>query len=730
MYKEYLKIYLIRLKNTLLYDLLLNNYFLVVISIVLTLLSLNYIYLIILLIMFDAYLFKFSKDIFKVSLLFSLVVTFHFIVLNNIYTLNCNEGEEALIEAIVVDIEYNDSYNKLECKDGYKKYIVIDQRKEDIKISDMIKVTGNIKKINSNYNENEFNYYNYLVHNKFVAYISATEVVFIKTVVHPMLIKNYLNSYLDTFDNDVKRFINGLMFAKSSMLTEEFYDSLKVNGIVHLFAVSGLHISLFLGFFDKLYNKIKLKKKMQNIINIIFLFLYLIITDYTPSILRVSTAYLIKLISDTFFKSKRLSSLDVQSISFIVLIICNPFYMYNMGFILSFFASFTIILSSDLVKKYRSITQTFLLSVLSMITTLPIVCNMSYELNLFIPFINVIFISLVSYVILPVTIISFFIRPLSKLYNYIIISFQKISIFISKYINLSINIPHMSIISIVIYYLILGIILKYFYIIKKSKQSLVSFFISLFLIIIILCFQNGFFIKDCTYFLYLDNGDCTIIVEDKTVVMIDTGEGLNKEVTNFLLSKGIQKIDCLILTHNHSDHNGEAKDIINKFKVSQIIVSAYDNSEFRYYQNSKVVNAGDIVHIKKLTFKVLSPKKNHSDVNDNSLVLLTYLQNKLFLFTGDLTKNGEKEILSNLVDVDVLKVGHHGSKTSTSLEFLKVTKPDVAVIMTGRVKKFGFPHYEVLSNLESVKSKIYRTDQDYMITYKNGQFKGISSIVH
>lgn len=730
MYKEYLKIYLIRLKNTLHYEILLNNYFLIVVNITLTLLCLNYLYFIILLLIFDIYLFKFSKDIFKISLLFSLVVIFHFVILNNLHTLNCNDGEEVLIEAVVIDIEEKDTYNKLECMDGYKKYIVIDKKKENVKVSDKIKVYGNIKNVSSNYNENEFNYHDYLEHNKYSAYINATDVAFIKKIIHPRLIKNYLNSYLDNFDEGVKRFINGLMFAKSSMLTEDFYDSLKVNGIIHLFAVSGLHISLFLGFFDKFYLKIKLKKNIQYIANIVFLYVYLIITDYTPSILRVSISYLIKLISDNFFKSKRLSSLDVQSLSFVILIVINPYYMYNIGFILSFLASFTIILSSDLVKKYSNILQTLLLSVLSMITTLPIVCNMSYEINLFIPFINVIFISLVSYVILPVTIISFFVPPLSKLYNYIIISFQEVSIFFSKYINLSINIPHMSIISIVLYYLLLGLIFKYFYVIKKSKQRIVSFLISVFLVISFFCFQNGFFINDCTYFLYLDNGDCTIIIEDKTVVVIDTGEGLKNEVSNFLLSKGIKKIDCLILTHNHSDHNGEAKDIINKFRVSKIIVSAYDNSEFRYYKNSSTVQCGDEVRVKNLKFKVLSPKKNHSDVNDNSLVLLTYLQNKLFLFTGDLTKDGEKEILNSLVDVDVLKVGHHGSKTSTSLDFLKVIKPEYAIIMTGRVKKFGFPHNEAVRNLESMKCKIYRTDQDYMISYKNGKFKTLNSSVH
>lgn len=724
MYKEYLKIYITRLKNTFAYKILLNNYFLIVLYIIFLLSTITHPVTCIIFIIYNIFLYKKSKEILKVSLLFSFIILIIFLFIKLTIPFN-NENEKTELVATVYDIEKKDNYNKIIIFSKTKKYIVISKENPHFDIGYIIHVNGRFNEIDSNYNEGEFNYLEYLKNNKYSGYILSEKIEVLKKNFSIFRLKTYLDSYLDNFPVETKKFISALLFASSSDLDEEFYASLKDNGIIHLFAVSGLHISLFLGMFEKLYKTIKVKENLQTLINISFLVTYLIITDFTPSIMRVSVSYVIKLISEKYFKNHNLSSLDVQSLSFILLLIINPLYIYDLGFNLSYLAAFTIILSSRLVDKYNELIKTILFSVFSMIMTLPQVINMSYEINLLIPLTNLLFISLVSYVILPLTIAIFFFPFLSNIYLYIITSFQELSIFISKYLNVMINIPSMNTIVIILYYLIVFLVFRFIRLYKEKivlKKTIIINFLVILLLLVFILTRNGYNFSDRIYFLYLENGEATVILSDDTVIVIDTGTGEKQEVSNFLKSKGIKRIDGLILTHNHNDHNGEAKELLNNFLVTKIILSSYDNSEYAYYDISERVHRGSTVSIKDISFRILSPTKDCKDENDNSLVFILNVLGKKILFLGDLTKTGEKEILGSLEDVDIIKIGHHGSNTSTSQELLDKTKPEIAVIMTGRVKQFGFPSKRIVDLLTSNNIKVYKTNTDYMITYKNGKF--------
>jgi competence protein ComEC len=197
--------------------------------------------------------------------------------------------------------------------------------------------------------------------------------------------------------------------------------------------------------------------------------------------------------------------------------------------------------------------------------------------------------------------------------------------------------------------------------------------------------------------------------------VIDTGDGKNKAVTTYLKSRGLKTIDLLILTHNHIDHNGEAMSIIKEFTVNNIVISAYDNSEIKNLPHVVKVKAKDILTSGKLTFEVLHPDKGYENENDNSLVLYTKIGDLRFIFMGDCSVDVERKFSS--LNVDVLKVGHHGSITSTSRDFVSSLKPEYAIIQTGRIKQFGFPHQPVIENLLKQKVIIYRTDLHYSIKY-------------
>ena len=230
----------------------------------------------------------------------------------------------------------------------------------------------------------------------------------------------------------------------------------------------------------------------------------------------------------------------------------------------------------------------------------------------------------------------------------------------------------------------------------------------------------------------VNQGDSTVIILPKgKTILIDTGGSFfsnsliveNKTIL-YLNSRGINKIDLLILTHGDYDHMGEAINLVENFKVEKVIfncgefndlekklIKVLDKKKIKHYSCIKELN----VDKNKLYFL---QTKEYDNENDNSNVIYTELDGYKFMFMGDASNITEKEIMSkyNLPNIDVLKVGHHGSKTSSSKLFINGVNPKYGVISVGKNNRYGHPNDSVLENLED--SKIYRTDQDGSVLFK------------
>lgn len=230
-------------------------------------------------------------------------------------------------------------------------------------------------------------------------------------------------------------------------------------------------------------------------------------------------------------------------------------------------------------------------------------------------------------------------------------------------------------------------------------------------------------------------GDSALIITPhmKDTIMIDTGGILNSSyhisdsIITFLKYTGLNKIDYLILSHGDYDHLGESINLVENFKVENVIfncgeyndlekelITILNNKNIKYYSCIKELN----INNNKLYF--LNTKK-YTNENDNSNILYTKLGNYKFLFMGDASIETEKEILNKykLPNIDVLKVGHHGSKTSSQEEFINTIDPKYSIISVGKNNRYGHPNTEVLDNLNN--SKIYRTDINGSIVFKINQ---------
>lgn len=226
------------------------------------------------------------------------------------------------------------------------------------------------------------------------------------------------------------------------------------------------------------------------------------------------------------------------------------------------------------------------------------------------------------------------------------------------------------------------------------------------------------------HFMDVGQGDAALISCGGHFMLIDAGDDTKgTAIQNYLQKQNVEKLDYLILTHPDSDHIGGAPVIITKFEIDKVFVSNYEKDNKTY---QKLIQALDNKRLKSTTPKVgskyslgtaeitiLAPNAEYDNPNDASIALIIENGKNRFLFSGDAGENAEKDILDNglLLSADVYKAGHHGSKTSTSKDFLKAVNPAYAVISCGENNAYGHPHAETLNLFRTNGVKVYRTDE-------------------
>lgn len=597
-------------------------------------------------------------------------------------------------------------------------------------LGDTLSLKGTLEIPKNNTIPNTFNYKEYLKYKK-INYIlkidsfkvySSNKNIFLK-------IKNYL--YKRIYNIKYNDYLYAFILGKSSYLGEEEYENYKINGVTHLFALSGLHVSIFSLILLNIMKRLKLKEKLSFIITSLFLLFFSFVASYTPSILRAVIFFILSSINKIYYF--HIKPINILYLTFIILVVINPFYIFNTGFILSFTITFFILLFNEYNSVKSGLKSILIISLLSFFSSLPIIINMSYEINIISSINNIFFIPFVTNIVFPVSIISVIFPKISYVLNILTTFMEYVSNVSSNIVNITIYFPYFNKISIVFYYLFLILFIK----LKKKRYLFLILFILLFLKIKPIFNRNTIL-----YFLDVGQGDSLLIrTKNNKSIMVDTGGKLTykKEkwelknrnfdiekntIIPFIKSIGINKIDYLFLTHGDYDHMGETINLVNNFKVEKVIfncgefnqleqalIKVLDKKKIKYYSCIKELNIDN----NKLYFL---QTKEYDNENDNSSVIYTELNGYKFMFMGDAGIEKEKDILEkyNISNIDVLKVGHHGSKTSSSKIFIDEIEPKYSIISVGKNNRYGHPNKEVLNILD--ESKIYRTDQDGSIMFK------------
>ncbi|MBQ3475229.1 MAG: DNA internalization-related competence protein ComEC/Rec2 [Bacilli bacterium] len=580
----------------------------------------------------------------------------------------------------------------------------------DLELNDEVKVSGSIKEPNNNTVLNTFNYRDYLYSKKIFYIFNAKKIGLInKNNNIYYSIKNHIFSKTNNLLS--KEYINAFILGDKTDISSSEYEIYKNLGIIHIFSISGMHISFIILILKRI--------KTNNIITILFLIFYLLLIGPQVSVIRSIFMFILSVFINNIKK------IDLLKICFSIMLIINPLYLYDIGFIFTFIITYGIYYFKDILNK-NYLLNLIIISIITFLCSLPIVINTNYSVNVLSILINIIYIPIFTFVIFPLSIITFFVPVFDSVLANIMNIFKNISFIINEYTS-TISFSKIPVYFYIIYYALLF-----------NKNIRVK--IILIILIIFFYFYNYYLFNSYIYYLDVGQGDSSLIRINNKNVLIDTGgkteyvkEEWQKKKHNYNLidnsilffkSIGIKKIDYLILTHGDYDHMGEAINLVNNFKVDKVIfncgeyndlekelIKVLDKKRIKYYSCIKELNIDN----NKLYFL---QTKEYDNENDNSNVIYIEQNGYKFMFMGDASVTTEKEIMNkyNLPNIDVLKVGHHGSKTSSGKEFINEINPKYSIISVGKNNRYGHPNKEVLDNLNN--SKIYRTDENGSIMFK------------
>lgn len=593
---------------------------------------------------------------------------------------------------------------------------------EKIKYGIIVEVNGNLEEPRNNTIPNTFNYKKYLNNQKIFYTINVSSINFIKEESFLYKIKN---SFIRSINKIKKRkeYILAFVVGNKKMIDNEVYDAYKNNGVTHLFAISGMHIALFSSLINKVLKKLKIKENKRLVFISLFLIFYAFITGFSSSIKRALVFVTCNTLNKIF--KLNLKTIDILYISLIILIGTNRYIIYDVGFLYSAIISFGIIKYNHLISSNNKIIKALELSLLTFLFSLPLSLYNYYEVNFLAILNNLYYIPWISLIIYPMCLLTTLFHPLCYVLEPLTNLTETITLLVSK-ITVFKLVLRFSFEAVIIYYILLFIVLS-----KKRKYLLL-----IALEILILKIRPYFDSNAYVYYLDVGQGDSAVIITpyQKEVLMIDTGGkisyvkeeyqkrnktyNLSDNTITFLKSLGITKLDKLIISHGDFDHMGEAENLVYNFKIKEIIFNCGNYNEL---ENELI----GILTKKKIAHYSCPSKLNlnnntlyflnngtYDNENDNSNVIYAKFGNHSFLFMGDASIKVEENLLKkyNLSNVDVLKIGHHGSDTSSSKVFINKIKPRTCLISVGRNNRYGHPKRSVLDTLSDCD--VYRTDND------------------
>lgn len=684
----------------------------------------------------------------------------------------------------------------------YKNYknSVNTNYKDSIFLGQVINTYGRLKKIEGEITK-KFTWEKYLYYKKIQTklIIDSNKILKVSTPLLPKIRKYIVDKAKIVFkrnmDSKHSTFLIGAILGDRTEILPETIDHFTKSGLLHILAISGSNMVILASSIIFLSQFFRFSLIKRVLITMVMIISYTYLVGYEVSVIRASVTTLLTMIALILGRKKDSVALLLTSGLFITF--WDPFSIYDTGFQLSFLSVTGIFLISPIIDDFFSSKNNFLIKTFS-ITSSVLLAIAPITLYHFKQFSIVSILS--NFLALPV---SSLILGLGTICNWLSIKFENIIypflwildkaigylFFISKTCA---NIPYgqlylskFSLSSVIIYYLFLLFILFFFTKTNVNKKIKKKLILSLSILLIIGLFTYQFLISlppknlSLTFF-DVGNGDaCLVRTPEGYNILIDGGPEGN-DVIKKLYSKGVRKLDLIILSHPHSDHINGLIEVLNEIPVNLVLSGDFNIPRDDYSLTNKynsfleIINNKNIAlyQLKSRNILRLSSKLNlipiwpdpdniiylKSNLNNQSLAFLLNYENKKILFTGDIEIEAQIEILNDLKDLymnnkinrnlfknsyikkslmmnnnvnnslikaDILKVPHQGSKDANFYEFFQSVSPEISVISVGLNNKYGHPSKETINSLKKINSNILRTDEfgDIDIIAENENWK-------
>ena len=586
-----------------------------------------------------------------------------------------------------------------------------------------------------------------------------------------------LNKYIEeNFKKDSGALIASITTGQRANMNEKLRDSFNATGLAHILSISGTHFGLFSVFLFGVF-KFLIKAFPYRILQRITIFLttsqaaailclpfmlaYLCLSG--GSVPAVRSFIMVNLFLLGLIIGRKGFWLNSLLFAAFILTIWEPGVIFSLSFQLSFIAVLFIGFSVGIREDDRSVRQAHdedrrvlryiknavLITLSASIGTAPLVAYHFHYFSIISPISNLLLAPVIGFILIPLSIVSSFLFIITGHYTFtpIVSTISDVSISLVKLLSAipfaDIKIPAFPPVLVLLFYA--GFI--FYFLSNKKRYPLIIPFIFIMIYLFFSVFEKN---ELKITFLDVGQGDSSVIeLPDGKTMVIDTGK-TGRETASFLRYRGKEAVDTIVLSHVHTDHTGGLDYLIKRFKVKEL----WDNGRLIFPENftanikHRTLNRDDVVEGKGYSIYVFHPYpefytmygNENVEADNDSLVLKIKGKNKSFLFTGDIEEEAEEDVLhiGKWLKSNVIKVPHHGSKTSAYKPFFEAVSPHVAIISAGRKNPFGHPHEETLYALNGIR--IFRTDLDGAIkieesekglkirTYKDFQFEKARSL--
>lgn len=562
--------------------------------------------------------------------------------------------------------------------------------------------------------------------------------------------KNELCKLIDScFRKEYRGIAKAILFAMNGELDEDTKELYQRNGMLHILCVSGLHISILgMGLFG-LLKRMHLPDMANTVICISLMLLYGVMIGMGTSVFRAILMFAMRLVANLLERTYDL--MTAACVGIFCILLEQPLYIYHSGFLLSFLSVVALgafrpifpdkICKSDFINKRA---DSFFSSLTVWLVTLPVYGRYYYEVSVSGLLLNVLilpFVGVVLVLVIAVCLLGGFYQPfgcvVARLCEVILWAFEELFAVFDRVGHTALVLGYIPVYKCALYFVGLTVLL---FVAEKWKKRFV------YMGLVALC---AFMIikvpKELTITcLSVGQGDSAVVEYKDLTCVIDAGSSSENDVSKytilpFLKYQGVREVDYLFLTHSDADHINGVEELLRQsrlgIRIKRLVVT--DAEMLDEYGNIVAVateqgvpiyemNQGTLIVSGDLKIECLGPGNRLLDRvgqsnNETSMVLLLEKGEFQMLFTGDMEGLGEQEIIEILkkrkvTDNMVLKVAHHGSKNSTSEEFLSVLMPQVSIISCGINNRYGHPHEETVERLEGIVTEIFYTMESGQIT--------------